>query len=462
MSVETALYKKPIAIRLVPPVSSVRFWIVQLLTVTAFVIHQIFDGHLGMSPFSDMPRPATLALFLVPILYGGLNFGVAGGAATAATSIVLTLLDVADDTSPFSTPDSITVLLELALFIAVGLTVGYRVELEHNARSAEQRAVELFRQLYERDPNPIFFLTKDGAIEDANPAAESLFNINGARPAHLSGLVGDKVCKELLAGNDSDTFEAETTKGKRYFKALCSTALDTDGQEAVQVTLSDITADKLRHRATAHYAAHVLKGQEEERRRISQELHDSPVQMLVHLCRTLDAAHEKAVVPETKASVEEARKIAEDSIKSLRDIARGLRPPALDDLGLAACVRRLAGDTNERLGIPVDVTLHGSERRLRHESELALFRITQEALSNVERHADANKVEVKLSFGRNTTSVIVKDSGRGFDSNTVQSISSLTSLGIIGMRERAELVGGELQIHSVPGTGTTVVAYVPE
>jgi signal transduction histidine kinase len=216
-------------------------------------------------------------------------------------------------------------------------------------------------------------------------------------------------------------------------------------------------------RAAARAAAHgVVRGQEDERRRVAQELHDQPVQTLIILCRGLDAVSANAMLPEgTRKQVAAARQTAEETIEGLRRIARGLRPPALDDLGLQACIGQLVTDIEERTDILAELRLPERPTRLTPEVELAIFRIAQEALSNVERHARAHNVSVALAVERNAIALFVDDDGVGFEHPAAASGPSSTSLGLIGMTERAQLLGGNLEIVSTPGGGTQLRAVVP-
>jgi signal transduction histidine kinase len=217
---------------------------------------------------------------------------------------------------------------------------------------------------------------------------------------------------------------------------------------------------ELAEERTSLYAANVLKAQEEERRRISRELHDQPVQTLVHLCRKLDNARSAKDSPEAAdRELSEARTIAQETIESLRVIAKGLRPPALDDLGLVSCVRSLLSSFGSRTGLHATFVVKGTESRLPPEIELTLFRIGQEALSNVERHADAGNVSVEVVFGRQNVSLTVRDDGRGFTRSAIA--ANPGSLGILGMHERAELQGGQVDVKSAPRQGTAVTVKVP-
>ncbi len=231
----------------------------------------------------------------------------------------------------------------------------------------------------------------------------------------------------------------------------------------MQVIFEDVTAETRRHDRMEAYAARVVLGQEEERRHIAQELHDGPLQSLIHLCRQIDeidAAHTGSTPPGAPP-LTELRTIVEDTVAELRSIAKGLRPSVLDDLGLVASINQMLTEAGERQQFETSFGVTGVERRLSPSVELALFRMAQEALSNVERHAAAQRVAVGIDFEAGGLRLLVKDDGVGFDASARPDGSRSSSLGLPGMTERAHLIGSRLVIHSELGRGTTVDVWVP-
>lgn len=209
------------------------------------------------------------------------------------------------------------------------------------------------------------------------------------------------------------------------------------------------------------YAAQVLRAQEAERRRIAQELHDETVQKVVAVCRELDAAEGAALPDPARTAIHDARRTAEEIVGDLHDFARALRPPALEDLGLVSAVRRLLNELGDRSRLEVSLEVSGDEHRLAAEVELALFRIAQEALRNVEHHARASHARVTIAFDAPAVRLQVADDGVGFGAHPDQDFASVGSLGLLGMRERAETAGGTLAVRTSPGGGTVVSAAVP-
>ena len=238
------------------------------------------------------------------------------------------------------------------------------------------------------------------------------------------------------------------------YRADATRLEDVSGQAVVQLVLHDVTIETLRQQWMEAYAARVLFAQEEERRHIAQELHDGPLQALVHLCRRIDSVGQENGKDLT-GELEGLRHLAEDLVSELRGISRGLRPSVLDDLGLVAATRRLLEDLERRTGIDTSLGVSGTERRLPIPIELALFRVAQEAITNAEHHADPGRVAVGMSFEAGGVRLLVSDDGEGFESGS----GPRGSLGLVGMRERLHIVGGRVEVHSQPGSGTTVDAW---
>jgi two-component system sensor histidine kinase UhpB len=204
----------------------------------------------------------------------------------------------------------------------------------------------------------------------------------------------------------------------------------------------------------------VLTAQEEERQRIARELHDETAQSLTSLLIGLRVI-EKATDPrEIAARIGELRSETGRTLEEVRKMAVDLRPSTLDDLGLAAALQWYTDDFARRTGTPVNFVANGLEARLPDEVEVVVYRIVQEALTNVAKHADAHLVDVAVTRGTNGIEAAVTDDGRGFDVATVMS-SRERGLGLFGMQERVALVRGILQLASQPGQGTRVLMQVP-
>ena len=219
----------------------------------------------------------------------------------------------------------------------------------------------------------------------------------------------------------------------------------------------------LRERLVAHQdrlralAGGILRAREEEARRIAHELHDEAGQLLAALHISLDDL--VAQVPAQEASFQKLRGVLDRVEAQLRRLARELRPTILDDLGLAPALEWLAQGLAERRDVRIAVA--APEARLAPEAETALYRIVQEALTNALRHARPRRIAVEVREEGPHIRAVVRDDGHGFDVAAAWAERGDRGLGLIGMRERAEALGGTLEIRSTPGAGTEVCAMVP-
>jgi signal transduction histidine kinase len=202
----------------------------------------------------------------------------------------------------------------------------------------------------------------------------------------------------------------------------------------------------------------VIAAQEEERRRIARELHDSTSQSLTSLMvglRTLDSACDD---PQVHFQTQELRQVAGHVLEDVHNLAVQLRPAVLDDLGLSAALERLVHEWQKRHRIQADVVVHLGSERLPDPIETALYRIVQEALTNVARHARARLISVLVERRQKEIVAVIEDDGQGFD---LQRVHRDGHLGLLGIRERAELLGGSLTIESSPGQGASLFIRLP-
>jgi two-component system, NarL family, sensor histidine kinase DevS len=218
---------------------------------------------------------------------------------------------------------------------------------------------------------------------------------------------------------------------------------------ALAVDLSErIASDSLRR---------VVEAQELERRRLARELHDETGQALTSILLGLKALEERTDDPDSRAATGELRELVVSTLQDVRRLAVELRPSALDDFGLVAALERLAASFAEQTGIAVDFQTALADERLPEEVETALYRIVQESLTNVVKHARARRVSILLARQNGAVKAVVEDDGRGFD----PAGESDDGFGLVGMRERLALLGGRLEVESGRDGGTTIAAEVP-
>jgi PAS domain S-box-containing protein len=229
-------------------------------------------------------------------------------------------------------------------------------------------------------------------------------------------------------------------------------------------TLTDITEQRKLREEREKYLAEITRVQEEERKRLSRELHDETAQSLSLLTLELDAIcqREKRVRRDTlRKKLERLRETAEYALNEVRRYSHELRPSILDNLGLVAAVESMVDDLNRENKVKVQLTISGETIRLADEIELALFRIAQEALTNLRKHSRASKAFVYLRFSSHKVKLRIVDNGKGFDLNEADRFAEEGHLGLVGMKERANLIKGTFQIKSGIGAGTKVSIEAP-
>ena len=213
-----------------------------------------------------------------------------------------------------------------------------------------------------------------------------------------------------------------------------------------------------------HRASQIINAQEEERKRVARELHDETSQVLTSLLISLAILEESITSPEARDRIAETRQLAHQTLRAIRSISIDLRPSALDDLGLLPALRWYIKEYQQKFAIEIDFQATGIKERFTSEIETAFYRIVQEALTNIARHTNAQKVYIILKEQNSTIDATITDNGQGFDVNKL--IKKPTSgqergWGLVGMLERAQLLDGNLHIKSQLGKGTTIHIHIP-
>lgn len=236
----------------------------------------------------------------------------------------------------------------------------------------------------------------------------------------------------------------------------------------ITVVLSYLTKD-LKHVGEAleeaklkqEFGLKIIEAQEQERKKLSREIHDGPAQMLANVMMRADLVELVQREQGPDAAVVEIRSLkamVRSALYEVRRIIYDLRPMALDDLGIIPTLKKYLSTIEEyHKNVQIDFINLGPVKRLPNEMEVALFRLVQEALQNALKHAAAKQIQVKLSIAKEMVTVVIKDNGKGFDT----SIKKEGSFGLMGMKERVDLLEGELSITSSPNAGTLVMIQVP-
>jgi PAS domain S-box-containing protein len=351
---------------------------------------------------------------------------------------------------------------------------GAEQRARHDAETAEGR----FRLLVDGVRDYAFYmLDRAGRVESWNAGAERLEGYTADE------IVGQHVARfylpeEARQGGPARALERAATEGRAveegwrirkdgtrfWAEGLITAVRDPAGRfVGYSVVTHDVTERRRHAEVRARLLEQVTAAQEEEQRRLARELHDETGQSLTSLLVGLRTLAEAPSLIAAREQVAELRRVTARALDEVRRLARGLRPGVLDELGLVPAVEQLATDHTQMRSIAVEVSAVGfGLERLPPTVETALYRIIQEALTNVAKHAGARSANVVLQRRREVVQVIVSDDGCGFDvEGTLRTPAARAHLGLHGMRERAALLSGTVTIESTPGEGTTIYVRVP-
>ena len=374
-------------------------------------------------------------------------------------------------------------LEDMELLTAIGAQIATAMEnarLYEKERLVAQRLAiseRNYRQLFENASDAIWVHDLEGNITAANEAAAKLvgysteelkkMNVRKFLSEESLNLTG-QIRQKLLEREPVEQLYEQRMMRKDGTEAilLLSTNLVTENGKPTgfQHIARDVTEERRMQDSLRYYLSQITKVQEEERKRIARDLHDDTSQVLYALSRQVDnfTRDNVALTPKHATFLKELRQQLNNTLEGIRRFTQELRPPMLDDLGLSAALRWQVSDLEKRSGIEAELTVSGIERRCPAEVELIIFRIVQEALRNVEKHAQASRVEVAIEFDEGKTKVSICDNGKGFDlRGSLADLPRTGKLGLAGMEERVRLLNGTLKIESKPGEGTRVMIAVP-
>ena len=473
-----------------PRLKSPHLWIIIVLFALLTIAH--FTGLLSHVPIPDgISVPAALQIYqyslerlgyLILILYGGWALGLIGGVAvwlaSAAAMLVRTSLFPLDFRDALF--ESLAVLVIGAL--AVTLMAAYRQNKRQRDRLKKTvKDMRLARQNYEElftnASDAIWVHDLKGNITLVNKACEEL---SGYPVGELPGknvlefltpetlAIAREVKDKLLRGETMEQrYEQRLIKkdGSQAIMQLTTRLIFGDGKpQAFHNMARDVTEERRLQHNLQYYCRQVLQAQEEERKRLARELHDDASQQIILLTRGIDSIaykSERYSPQELKNELGKLYELSQQTYQNIKHYAQALRPSILDDLGLVAAVKWLAQETHNLSGIEIDVKTDMMPL-LPPETQLVLFRIVQECLNNVQRHSQASQASVTLEWEGAEVRVTIRDNGKGFTlPRQLTEFAGQGKLGLTGMVERAQLIGGELKVISQEGKGTTVTVTAP-
>jgi signal transduction histidine kinase len=271
------------------------------------------------------------------------------------------------------------------------------------------------------------------------------------------------MCQAMANGQDVSTVRGEIVRADGSLREveLVVAALPDQERTCVQMVISDVTARLQEKRDLLHsrrtLSARLVDAREEERRRIARELHDELGQRLTALKLELAAQLQDSGTDAPPARLQSMMDLVDDTVAAVRRIAMDLRPPMLDDLGLQAAIEWLAKDFERRSGIQVTLHWVDSAEPIHPHMATAVYRIVQEALTNMARHARASQAVISMEPKGHRLQLVVEDDGRGFPSGQ----PPLGSFGLIGMRERVHMLGGHITLKNAASGGARLVVRLP-
>lgn len=471
-----------------------RFWEVQALVLLITALHGVLESTEALGEEEALSF-VPVSFYFIPIVYAGLNFGMEGALPTALWSAALAVPNVL---AWHSGVQRVGELLQLGIMIGIAVVVARRVDEETTQRRRAENTSASLRLLNEvgeilshtleveqQLPQVVRRLQADLALHSVSLCLEPesgdsgpLTFIESADPREATPTCMEEELRERL-GHDGepsmpdpgtlvvplvgDTGMVGMLGAKGIVGETLSTVqveLLTTVAQQVRVAIENARLYRQRQESLQSYALQVTQAQEDERLRIARELHDETAQELVLLSRRLEQLKGR-VEPDQAQEIDGVLAMTRGTIQAVRRYSRDLRPSVLDDLGLTAAMEIVVEETGHQLPKGARLQVTGRERRLDGHVELALFRIAQEALRNVEKHSAASMVIVELNFSRDEVTLAVMDDGHGFAG--VKNTSDLIrrgKLGLVGMKERAELVGGKFELSSDPEGGTRVTVHM--
>lgn len=465
------------------------FWIIQAGVIAISLAHLAIEaGWIPLGAGGALPTAhhIPVILYLIPVAYAGLMYGWEGGVLTGLWVAALSSINV----FLFSLEDFQWVLeiVFVILVIGMGVVMALPVERERVQRQRAEKMVQRLEAL-----NELAHTAARTPVGATKLVLSELVSLLGLRDAGFVVWRGDKPDPVVLVthlavsdlplqdrhrpgrpgsltpstGDGHALIESPVTAGALaghlIVKSTPNTGDDPEmpsflaavGNQLAQ-RLENLLLQEQEQAMWSGYVKLVTEAQEEERRRLARDLHDGPAQHLAILVRSLEGDAEGGADGDKKL-----HESASAILGEVRRMARDQRPTLLDDLGIVPALEWLVNESGEDSEVTITLEVQGDLARLAPETEVALYRVAQEALRNAEHHAAASTIGLALRFEERQVELTITDDGRGFDVPLLPGgYVQEGRLGLMGMYERAQLVGGSLHIESNPGLGTVVSAKV--
>jgi signal transduction histidine kinase len=491
------------------------FWIVAVMLVICSFFHYFAPQMplLGSSAFPMMRQAVVRIIFLLPVTAAAFAFGRSGGLITLALATLIML-----PRAFFISDQPLDALFEILGVTIVGCILVWMISLQEREKKLRQRAVEKLETV-----NAVALTLTQSHDLDAmlNQALGKVLEVTGISEPRGAILLLDPLGQTLsvrVHQGLSPQF-AKRARNVPLAECLCGLTAESGGVLVIRDALNHPrhtrcvvrephthvcvplkSKDRLlgimdfylpaSHPVDAidqemygaigrqvgvavenarlcenlrFYVRQITDAQEDERKRIARDLHDDTAQSLIALSRRIDAVttSDEVLTEAGLAEMEQLQQRIEDILQGIRRFSRDLRPSVLDDLGLLPALEGLLTDVREN-GIAAELEISGDGRRLSQDVELGLFRIVQEALNNVMRHAEASHVVVGVEFGDSRVRVAVRDHGQGFELlASTSDFAMIGRFGLLGIEERTQLLQGHFQVQSGLSKGTTVIVEVP-
>jgi PAS domain S-box-containing protein len=468
------------------------FWIILLIFAACVFLHYPevvpISAKLGFHSLIGLERHALIRiLFLVPIAYAAYVYGVTAGLVTLFASLAAMLPRIF-----FISPYPKDALFETITAFVIGALINSWLEFRRreigrreqtilkleSVRSELQRIGRRFQEIFEKAHDAIWIQDLSGSIVTANKACSRL---TGYSRKELTKMVvyefftddclerAEQVKESLLSGQEvKQPYEQRIIKknGSEAVIMLTTSLLGEEGSSGSSALLHiarDISEEQKLRESLQLYTEQIGRAHEEERKRIARELHDDTIQTMVAVSRRLDnfIAQHSRMKKESFRSLESIQREIDESLVRIRSFVQYLRPPILEYLGLGPALNELANQIHSESGIRVKMQIEDCEQNWSSEEKLLIYRVIQEALRNVWKHAEATEAAVSAQFDGQGAVFSISDDGKGFELESDSDLLIKGKLGLMGMRERAHLIGGTLKIEARPNRGTEVTLIIP-